>query len=505
MSKKLTLEEVFFKFKECHGDKYDYSLVKYHKLKDKIDIICKLHGKFEQTSLNHLQGRGCKKCGVEKNRLSNKLTKEEFIAESEKIHGGKYNYELVNYISCFEKVKIVCKLHGEFEQSPTTHLRGQGCWRCGIISCSSKNRLSNEEFVNKAKKIHGNIYDYSCVEYISNREKVSIGCLIHGDLYRQSPSNHLSGKGCPKCGGKVKLTLKEFIGKAEKIHESKYSYKFVDYISARRKVKIVCNLHGYFEQTPSMHLAGQGCPKCGGSIRSNTSEFVDKAIKIHGEKYCYDLVEYTKNCELVKIVCKLHGEFKQTPANHLFGRGCLECGRTISIKAKSTKEEFLDKSASIHFDKYDYSMVEYIGSSEKVYILCKKHKLLFSQTPNSHLRGSGCPICRASHGEMAIWNFLRSKDIEFETQKKFSNCINPKTNIKLRYDFFLNDYNILIEYHGKQHYEEIDWYYTNDSLKERQYRDEVKVSYAKNNNIKLLTISYKDEDKIPILLSGFIT
>ena len=194
-------------------------------------------------------------------------------------------------------------------------------------------------------------------------------------------------------------TTEQFIIDTKNIHENKYDYSLVDYKHSKSKVKIICPIHGEFEQTPNNHLKGYGCPKCAGDKQrilnqSNTEEFLTKANLIHGDKYDYSLVDYVKSSIKVKIICPIHGVFEQTPNNHLKGKGCQKCGvdKTRILK-QSNREEFVTKADKIHGDKYDYSLVEYKHCMKKIKIICPEHGV-FEQSPNNHLSGRGCPICK---------------------------------------------------------------------------------------------------------------
>ena len=169
-------------------------------------------------------------------------------------------------------------------------------------------KMTNSEFIAKARKIHNEKYDYSKVEYINNRTKVCIICPIHGEFW-QTPNAHLNGQDCPKCKGKIKLTLEKFIEKAKKVHGDKYDYSKVEYINNHTKVCIICPIHGEFWQTPQHHLKGVGCPKCYGNFRKTTEQFIEEARKVHGDKYDYSKVEYVNATTKVRIICPKHGEF----------------------------------------------------------------------------------------------------------------------------------------------------------------------------------------------------
>ena len=312
--KRLKSINIFIKqAKEIHGDKYDYSKVEYSGNHEKVIIICPEHGEFLQSPDKHLQGCGCPKCAG-----NVKSNAKEFIEKSKKIHGNKYDYSKVEYINCHTNVCIICPEHGEFWQTPITHLRSNGCSKC-----SGKAKSNTEEFIKKAQLIHGNKYDYSETVYIAAAKKVKIICPLHGEFY-MTGNNHLRGQGCPKCAGNIKLTTEEFINKAKDVHGDKYNYSKVNYINRHTEVCIICPECGEFQQTPNSHLAGNGCPKCKGWV-FNTEDFIDKAKKVHGDKYDYSKVDYKTTIIPVCIICPKHGEFLQKPNKHLCGYGCPKC------------------------------------------------------------------------------------------------------------------------------------------------------------------------------------
>ena len=185
-----------------------------------------------------------------------KTKNEKFINMCVEAHGNKYDYSFVNYINNETKVKIICRIHGVFEQEPKKHInRKQKCPKC------TGHKTNTETFIEKAKQLHGGVYDYSSVVYNSSNAKVKIICPIHG-VFEQSPNAHLSGKKCYKCSGTPKKINSEFIDDANKRHKNKYDYSLVKYEKNNRKVDIICHKHGLFKQTPAAHLKGQGCPIC---------------------------------------------------------------------------------------------------------------------------------------------------------------------------------------------------------------------------------------------------
>ena len=207
MPKKSNTKEFIEKSKKVHGDKYNYLLVDYVKSNIKVNIICLEHGIFEQTPSNHLSNHGCPMCNKIKIKPQNKpMIVEEFIEKSKKVHGDKYDYSLVYYKNAHIKIKIKCEKHGIFEQVPNSHLRGNGCPICNKIKIKPQYKpMGISKFIEKSKKVHGDKYDYSLVEYINCKTKVKIMCKKHG-IFEQIPDHHHRGVGCPQCsrtyGGK---------------------------------------------------------------------------------------------------------------------------------------------------------------------------------------------------------------------------------------------------------------------------------------------------------------
>lgn len=206
-----------------------------------------------------------------------KLTIEEFIERARKAHGDKYDYTKVEYKNNKTKVCIICPIHGEFWQLPCDHLSGNGCKECGVDKRAKEKTKTLEQFITDARKIHGDKYDYSKVSYVDAHTKICIVCPIHGEFW-QKPYAHLNGQDCPLCVHKsTKYTADEWIRQAKKVHGDKYDYSKVVYKGKDDKVCIVCPKHGEFWQTPHNHLNGQHCPKCKSSkLEDNVRRFLDE-------------------------------------------------------------------------------------------------------------------------------------------------------------------------------------------------------------------------------------
>jgi hypothetical protein len=183
---------------KVHNNKYNYSKVDYEGVKKSVVIICPTHGNFEQLPTFHLNGSGCNKCAINSRTEKLVLNTEEFIQRAVKKHGNKYNYEKTNYTKNMERVTIICKNHGEFDQVASAHLQGCGCPTCGIFMISKKLSMPLDEFIKRSHDVYSNKYDYSKLDYVNTSTKVTIICKDHGE-FSQTPNNHLSGSGCQKC------------------------------------------------------------------------------------------------------------------------------------------------------------------------------------------------------------------------------------------------------------------------------------------------------------------
>jgi len=297
----------------------------------------------------------------------------------------------------------------------------------------------------------------------------------------------------------VKLTRESFIERASHIHNNVYDYKYV-YIDNgnRSKVLIICNLHGEFTQVAGSHLRGQSCKKCFSKKESlELSSFIDRAKNIHNDRYDYSLVNYSNNKKKVDIICNLHGCFKQTPNSHLNGNGCRKCSIVKkSIYFRNDFDIIKNMLLQIHDKKYDYSLVKYINSKDKVDIICPKHGI-FKQSIYTHKKGHGCPSCKESNGEKAISTFLNEIKVSFLREHSFSDCRN---RLPLEFDFYLPTYNLCIEYDGKQHFESNDFFGGEEAFTQLVKNDNIKNQYCHINNIKLIRIDYNNQNNIKNIL-----
>jgi hypothetical protein len=285
-------------------------------------------------------------------------------------------------------------------------------------------------FIENASNLHNNKYDYSKVEYIKAIQKVIIICKIHGE-FLQSPNNHLSKKGCPQCGQSIKSikrksTTDNFIIKANIIHNNKYDYSHVNYINAIEKVIIICKFHGKFLQTPHDHLSKRGCNKC--SIDNhiirctyNTNIFIKNAINTHGNKYDYSLVKYIKSNKKVIIICKTHGEFLQTPANHIAGNNCIKCIYRNYSKPQLIWLEFISKLNNIYIQHIGNSIQEFKipttryladGYCRETNTIYEFHGDFFHGNPKIFKSNGFNALCKKTYGELYKKTILKEQKIK---------------------------------------------------------------------------------------------
>ena len=279
-----------------------------------------------------------------------KCSLEDRIKKAISKHGGKYTYDLSSFDG--KRIDIICPIHGIFRQILANHVNsGHGCPKCALELSRKRKTQSTDEFISKAKKVHGDKYIYDKVAYKGPRNKVIITCPIHGD-FEQAPYNHLTGYGCLKCArDRVKESKKEerknrFIERSNNTHNGKYDYSKVEYDTRFSNVIITCPIHGDFRQRVDNHMYGKGCPICGKESMASKQtmtkeEFIIKAREIHGDTYDYSLLKFSKTHDFGDIICKKHGVFKQNLHNHLCGNGCPICANSEGSKMEKEMFDFV--------------------------------------------------------------------------------------------------------------------------------------------------------------------
>ena len=264
-----------------------------------------------------------------------------------------------------------------------------------------------------------------------------------------------------------------------------------DYQTNKIKIKHKCkNGHVYY-QTPSHHLKGQSCPYCKNTKQKKTPKQYIQKCKDKG--YDLPIEDYINNYTKIKHKCDKGHIYKQVPKFHLRGDGCPYCNGGINKTSKQYIQECKDK-------EYDLPIEDYKNATTKIKHKCNKGHI-YNQRPYHHLEGYGCPICNESKGERYIRNYLNKNNIKYESQKTFSNL---KDRTYLSYDFYLPEYNMLIEYQGIQHYESVAFNGKDKTdLEKQQLHDKLKKEYAEDNGYKLLELHYSldTQDKVDKYLS----
>jgi len=391
----LTQETVIARSKEVHGDKYDYSKTVYTGTKNSMVVICPVHGLFKTNPATHMGGSGCRKCGRDVGADKHRKTLLPYLAEAKLRHKGKYTYDRAVYTLAKAKIIVTCPIHGDFKVEASSHLYGTGCVKCAYVQNTNLKRGTNEKFIAKAIKQHGDKYVYDEVVYVNSKTKVVIICPTHG-RFEQTPGNHIFGYGCPGCG---------FI-------------------------------------------------KCGKSKRGDTARYVTRAKSVHGDRYDYSDVNFLGMHERIDIICREHGKFVQIANGHIQGSGCPKCGRISAKRLLShTKTGFLETLTSVQRKDVDFSKLEYVNMFTKGVFLCKICDWKWEQTPDSFRTGAGCAMCNPATPapERTMRKYLEkygAKDLLVNNNHLPENTIrNP-----YRFDFLFTDRKILIELDDKYHY-----------------------------------------------------
>lgn len=272
--------------------------------------------------------------------MPTKHSTEQLIKKFKTVHGNRYDYSLVT--NDLPKVKIICKQHGVFEQSKHTHIKGTVCYQCSLEDASKHRRLDVKKLIERFKSVYGDKYDYSQIVYIKESTKLDIVCPIHGKFVRTAVAHFKCKRGCPKCKKEnvmdLEYTKRRFEAWKAKVKQfwgdDTYDLSNTKYVNSDSLVEIKCNKHNIaFKTLAGMFSRGfGGCKQCyderasGNHRKKFQPIFLKKAQKIHGAKYDYSLVEYITNYIPVKIICKYHGIFEQSPDSHTnMGCGCPTC------------------------------------------------------------------------------------------------------------------------------------------------------------------------------------
>ncbi len=293
-----------------------------------------------------------------------------------------------------------------------------------------------------------------------------------------------------------KLTNEEFIQRIKNVNPNIEIME--TYINSHTKILCRCKIDNYEWRSLPIHLLrGHGCPKCAKRPKKNTEYFISE-MKIKNPNIQI-LGEYINDS--IKILCKClidEYEWSATPSSLLQKHGCPKCAKNIKNTTENFKLKMLDINPNINI------LGEYKNINTKILCQCDICKRIFSIRPSDLLHGQGCSHCNRSKGENKISDFLNQHNISFVPQNKFYDCISKR---KLPFDFYLPDYNMCIEYDGKQHFEAVCFggiskEQSDENLIICQKHDEIKTQYCKDNKIKLLRIPYWEFNNIENILEN---
>lgn len=368
------------------------------------------------------------------------MDKITYINKAKEIHGNKYNYDLLPIsFKGTDKIPILCNIHGEFYQIARNHVYGihTGCPKCGRLNANKSLCDSFEMFVEKARKVHKNNYEYLKGSFAKTSSKLQIKCNKCGNVFMQKGSMHLIGHGCP-----------------------------------------ICN------HAPTI---------------LNTEIFRERLSRTHPNLFL--LSNYKGSNGIVKVRCKIHNHiFDTTPHRLQYGNNCQKCydERRGNVLRKSIGQLTIELN-EVHGNKYEYPYIEkeYKNNKSKITVLCKKHGE-FKSTINKLLIGQGCPICKESHLEKSIFKILNEIGVNSIRQKKFDWLKNDRTNLPLSLDFYLPDYNIAIECQGEQHFRPTKNFGGIYCFEKTKYRDNIKHRLCNENGIKIIYILVRKSNRFLI-------
>lgn len=419
-------------------------------------------------------------------------------------------------------------------------------------------------FIERAKALWGDSFDYSDLEYTNGKQPCYITCPKHGRFRVGMAQNHILKNpkfrtGCPYCGTdngvcdsrlaskrKAKREVEKALQAEErkrKINERKRMLEGHRLKSGKKKLEEVkqylvdkgydlraaspqkiCSLYGSLKATPynekrhaeKVRKEAERKNVAKANIEKREVRMFDwymsQAKAIHGDKYDYSKAYFSRNRKnsvtylyMNNIICPIHGSFSQRADVHVKQQcGCPKCGNNTNAMSNEERKKMWVKRCRKKFNnRFDYSRFEYVNNDTKGIVVCREHKHAFLIDPWTHLRGAGgCPYCSGSIGEVYIRTWLENHHVNFDAQYRIPNN-NPLCKRKhLRVDFFLSDFNIIVEMNGQQHYQYVRCFHTKHwSLKDQQIRDDTLRDYCKKKKITLLEIKYDQIEQIPDILS----
>lgn len=392
MPKRVTTEEFIKQAREVHGDKYDYSQTVYKYAREKVTIICPIHGPFKQEAYSHKKGHGCDKCANELRADNLFLGKEEFVRRAKKSHGDKFGYDKVEYKGVEQSVEIYCNsCHSYFWQLPRVHIDSKyACRTCRSASKrerASKVKLTNDDFIKRARAKHGDRYDYSLARYTKQNKKVKIICRKHG-VFEQRPNNHISrGQGCPSCNGGVKKELEDYHALA-KSRGLKWLGPEVSNGKTKTEWRCSCG-YKWMATYGSIWNSKKGCARCAGNYTKSESDYHELA-KQKGVKWVGKLPKSVKL--KTRWICDKGHKFSTTydSLSGATANGCQKCRTERNQENQRLKLE--DYTTLAEENGFKWLGPEVPNNQTKTWWKCSNgHK--FDTTYGAIQSGGGCRFC----------------------------------------------------------------------------------------------------------------
>lgn len=423
-----------------------------------------------------------------------KKTHEEYAAE---LKEKNPNVEVIGqYVNSKTKITHHCLVHDvHWEAQPLNVLNGSGCPKCHVERYRQTKQKPHEQYVKELNEVNPDIEVVE--EYITSRTKILHHCKKHDVYWKIAPTNTLKGVGCSLCGsdkirGKLSKTHEQYIKEVQKINPN--IIVLGKYINANTPILHKCKSDGYeWMASPANILCGKGCPKCAMNIPYTTEEFIQVVHDINPNIAV--LGEYVNANTKILFKCLIDGyEWETIPYVVLMGCGCPMCGnKKIGEKLRLSKDEIISRvecRGGQILNLNDYLN----GSEENLKIVCPSCHNVFITSLFKYQRGMGhlCPDCfqKESYGENNIRVWLAKHNVKFYREHVFNECIDIH---KLLFDFYLPEYNMCIEYQGRQHYEPVEYFGGEAQFQLQQKHDQIKRNYCKDHNIRLLEIPYWED------------
>ena len=502
--RRLTTDEILKRLYDIHGDKYDYSNTKFGRTRDDIEVKCNKCGNvFKQTLKRHLNGQGCPECGKAYAATYQKGNYQHFIDRCAAKYGNKFSFPNIEdeFVNVHCKITIHCndcgntfrRIAGDFLKSTIG-----GCPKCREKELRTKYKRINKRKIkyfsyDDLKNIL--IVDANIVKFEGKKagnEDVDIICPTHGKytlkantIFRRKKCN------CKRCTSSLKgQTTEEFVKRATKHHNGRYSYEKTDMLHKRSDgaICITCPEHGDFWQLPYNHLRcipEKACQKCTHPRKYTTETFIERLKEIRGDIFDTSKLDYKGTDEDVCIICHEkdefgdeHGEFWVTPHSLISMKtGCPKCSQKFG-----SYERFKKLATKKYNGFYSYDNFVYKNAITPSLITCPEHGD-FEMSANQHLSGRGCPTCSYSGMEQDVLHLLKANNIKYIPQYH---------NIwlgLLSLDFYLPEYNVAIECQGLQHFEPIKFFGGEDTFERILEHDKIKKERCEKQGVKLLYYS----------------